>query len=766
MPLTSTHWGTFKVKSQHGRVTKLTPFVDDPDPSKIGESLPKLLAHPTRIKRPAVRRGWLDNGPKPAEGNRGQEPFVEVGWDEAEKLVANELNRVRNNFGNNAIYAGSYGWASAGRFHHAQSQLHRFLNCAGGYTSSKNTYSFAAAEVIVPHVIGHEFIDLLTNHTSWKSIADNCELFVAFGGLPLENSQMGNGGAGIHVQRGGFNAALKSGVEFVNVSPRGLDLESAKLTKQLHIRPNSDTALILALCHTLIKENQADEQFLSRYTVGYENFAAYLDGTSDGIKKDASWASELTSICPSEIEKLALRMANKRTLVSLSWSLSRQQYGEQPFWAAISLACLLGQIGHAGGGFGFGYGVSNYVGNNVRRVPYASLPQLKNNVEDFIPVSRVSDMLLNPGSEFEYNGIKGKYPDVKVVYWAGGNPFHHHQDLNRLLKAWQKPDTVIIQDWCWNATAKHADIVLPCTTMLERNDIGMTPRDPYVISMAKGAEPIGEARDDYEIFSGIADKMGIKDKFCEGRTTEDWLHYLWAETRSRAYDIGVQLPEYDELIEKEYLRIDKPNKENIMLEEFRADPEENPLSTPSGKIELFSEKVESFGYPDCLGHATWNEPDEWLGSATKKHPLHLLGKQPRNKLHSQLDPGDYASKDKINGYQTVELSPKDAADRGIKDGDIVCLSNERGACYGGAVITPNLMSGVVVMSTGAWFDPCPETGACRHGNPNILTPDTGTSKLAQGPAAHSCLVEVTRCSVVKTPVSAFKPPDFVNRSDT
>ena len=168
MPLTSTHWGTFNVKSQHGRVTKLTPFVDDPDPSQIGESLPSLLAHPTRIKRPAVRRGWVDNGPKPAQGTRGQEPFVEVSWDEAEKLVANELNRVRNNFGNNAIYAGSYGWASAGRFHHAQSQLHRFLNCAGGYTSSKNTYSFAAAEVIVPHVIGHEFIDLLTNHTSWK----------------------------------------------------------------------------------------------------------------------------------------------------------------------------------------------------------------------------------------------------------------------------------------------------------------------------------------------------------------------------------------------------------------------------------------------------------------------------------------------------------------------------------------------------------------------------------------------------------------------
>ncbi|MBU75320.1 MAG: Asp-tRNA(Asn)/Glu-tRNA(Gln) amidotransferase GatCAB subunit C [Rhodospirillaceae bacterium] len=764
MPLTSTHWGTFSIDRQNGRIIKLTPFLDDPDPSEIGRSLPDLLDHPSRIKRPAVRRGWLDFGPRPAKGARGNEPFVEVSWDEAENLVASELDRVRKNFGNNAIYGGSYGWASAGRFHHAQSQLHRFLNCIGGYTSSKNTYSFAAAEVIVPHVIGLDFIELLTKHTSWKSISDNCELFLAFGGLSLENSQMGNGGAGRHVQREGFNAAVDAGVEFINISPRGLDLEPAMTAQQLHIRPNSDTALILALCHTLLKENLADKHFLSVYTVGYENFAAYLDGKTDGIKKDANWASQLTSIHPSEIEGLARRIARKKTLVSVSWSLSRQQYGEQPFWAAISLASMLGQIGTAGGGFGFGYGVSNYVGNNVQKVPYASLPLLGNKVEDFIPVSRISDMLLNPDSEFEYNGMKGKYPDIKIVYWAGGNPFHHHQDLNRLQKAWQRPDTVIIQDWCWNATAKHADIVLPCTTMLERIDIGMTPRDPYVISMVKGAEPVGEARNDYDIFSSIACAMGLKDKFCEGRSTEDWLRYLWSESCVRALDVGVELPKYDELVEKEYIRIDKPSEEPIMLEAFRSDPNKNPLSTPSGKIELFSEKVKGFDYPDCLGHATWTEPDEWIGNATKKYPLHLLGKQPRNKLHSQLDPGEYASRDKISGHEAVEISPDDAAKREIKNGDIVCLSNDRGTCFGGAVITPNLMPGVVIMSTGAWFDPCPETGACRHGNPNILTSDIGTSNLAQGPAAHTCLVEVTRCSDDNPPRSAFKPPIFQHRN--
>ena len=225
MPLTSTHWGTYEVTANDGRVTKLSPFAEDHDPSPIGLSLPDLLDHPTRIRRPAVRRGWLENGPGPADGARGRDPFIEIGWDEAERLVAAELQRVRARHGNSAIYAGSYGWASAGRFHHAQSQIHRFLNGIGGYTRSVNTYSYAAAEVIVPHVLGG-FTRLLSQHTSWTSLAEHCELFVAFGGLALGNGQMGNGGTGCHVQREGFAAAVAAGVEFINISPRELDLEA------------------------------------------------------------------------------------------------------------------------------------------------------------------------------------------------------------------------------------------------------------------------------------------------------------------------------------------------------------------------------------------------------------------------------------------------------------------------------------------------------------------------------------------------------------
>ena len=296
-------------------------------------------------------------------------------------------------------------------------------------------------------------------------------------------------------------------------------------------------------------------------------------------------------------------------------------------------------------------------------------------------------MLLNPGAVFDYNGGRYSYPDVRLVYWAGGNPFHHHQDLNRLQQAWQRPDTVILHDWCWNATAKRADIVLPCTTMLERTDIGMTPRDPYVIAMTKSMEPCGEARDDYDILAGIARAMGCEEQFCEGRSGEEWVRHLWDQSRRRAASSGVDLPPYEDLVAAEYHRNDTPPDEPVLFSAFRVDPNANPLATPSGKIELFSERVASLGYADCHGHATWNEPDEWLGNATAAHPLHLLGKQPRNKLHSQLDPSGHSSRAKVGGHEAVEINPQDAARRGINDGDIVRISNDRGSCLGGAVIT-------------------------------------------------------------------------------
>ena len=261
--LTSTHWGTYEVKVSNGRVVALDPFSEDEDPSPIGPGIVDVMDGPTRITSPMIRKSWLENGPGSNTNKRGSEEFVKVSWEKTIQLVANELNRVKSNFGNHTIYAGSYGWASAGRFHHAQSQLKRFLNCIGGYTGSVNTYSYAAAEVVVPHILG-SFREHIDSSTSWNSIIDNCELFVALGGIPLKNGQISAGGTGKHVQRNGLFSAYEAGIEFVNVSPLKSDIEHKIQADWIAIRPSTDTAFLLSLAHTLIIKNLVDIDFINK----------------------------------------------------------------------------------------------------------------------------------------------------------------------------------------------------------------------------------------------------------------------------------------------------------------------------------------------------------------------------------------------------------------------------------------------------------------------------------------------------------------------
>ncbi|MEP4199276.1 MAG: molybdopterin-dependent oxidoreductase [Aliishimia sp.] len=736
--ITSTHWGTYWVDVKDGRVTALRDFEHDPNPSPIGQGIVDVLDHETRITSPMIRKSWLEGGPGTAGEKRGKDAFVAVSWDEANRLVAGELTRIRRDFGNSAIYAGSYGWASAGRFHHAQSQLKRFLNCIGGHSYSKNTYSFAAAEVVVPHILG-TFRAFIDTTTSWESIAKDCDLFVAFGGVPLKNGQISQGGVGAHVQKAGLFAAHEAGVEFVNISPLRSDIDPEIGAQWIAPRPSTDSALILALCHSLLVENLHDAAFLNRYCTGFDRFAPYLLGQTDGVAKTADWAADICDLEAETIRDLARRMAKGKTMISVSWSLTRQDHGEQPFWGTITLAAMLGQIGLPGTGFGFGYSAMNNIGLNRHHINYAALPQGTNPVPDFIPVARITDMLENPGAPFEYDGNTYTYPDIKLVWWAGGNPFHHHQDLNSLRRAWAKPDTIIANEWCWNSLAQHADIVLPCTTTLERSDIALTPKDPFQVAMDQAIPPIGDARDDHEIFKGIAAELDAEKAFTEDKSPEDWQRWIYDVSRQQAAQAGVELPNWATFQRQGYVKIDTPDAPTVMLADFRADPVANPLKTPSGLIEIFSETIAGFAYADCPGHTAWLEPIEWLGQA-QKGGLHMISNQPANKLHSQLDHGPVSQADRPKGVEPVTMHPQDALERGLSEGQIVRISNARGACLAQLLVNDSLRRSVIQLATGAWYAPEGET--CLQGNPNALTPDKGTSSLAQGPIAHTCIVTV------------------------
>jgi biotin/methionine sulfoxide reductase len=386
----------------------------------------------------------------------------------------------------------------------------------------------------------------------------------------------------------------------------------------------------------------------------------------------------------------------------------------------------------------------------------------ENPARSFIPVARISDMMLNPGGAYQYNGMDRTYPDIRLVYWCGGNPFHHHQDLNRLLEAWRKPETIILNEIFWTATARHADIVLPATTTLERNDIGASSRDRFIMAMQKAVEPVGQSRNDFDIFADLSERLGFRDRFTEGRTEEEWLRHLYNISRQQAAKSRIELPDFDTFWEQGYVESPEPTKPFVLFEAFHDDPEANPLRTPSGKIEIFSETIAGFGYDDCPGHPTWMAPQEWLGGErAKSFPLHMMSNQPQTRLHAQQDDGRISLESKVQGREPVAISPADAEARGISDGDIVRVFNDRGAVLAGAVVTDHVRPGVIRLSTGAWYDPA-ERGRPgtleKHGNPNVLTPDRGTSKLAQGPIAHSALVEVERYTGDAPPVTAFEPP--------
>ncbi len=749
----TSHWGVFSARLGKAGL-EVRAYAGDPDPNGIIDNFPGALRHQARIAQPAIRRGWLERGPGP-DDRRGRDEFISVSWDKALDLLGDELARIRDTRGPGAVFGGSYGWSSAGRFHHAQSQVHRFLNIAmGGYVRSVNTYSSGASSVLLPQILcGYE--DITKRNVTWEQISQQTDIVLAFGGMALKNSMVAGGSISKHVERGAMEAAHKRGCQFVLISPLRDDLPAEAGAEWMTALPGTDTALMLGIVHTLVAEGLHDQAFLDRYTEGWPVFLRYLTGETDGTPKHAEWAAPICGIDADIIRKLARRLAGKRSLITVSHSLQRAEHGEQPVWMALVLAAALGQIGLPGGGYAYSLGAIGYYGRRVNAVPGPTLQQGRNGVADFIPVARIADMLLNPGTTYRYNGETRTYPDIRLVYWAGGNPFHHHQDLNRLRKAFAQLDTLVVHELAWTATARHADIVLPATMTLEREDIGYSTNDPLMVAMHRIAEPFGLARDDFDIFADLSERLGAREPFTEGRTTREWLAYLYEPARRSMEGQGLAAPGFEKFWEAGSLNVPQQPDDGGVLRRFREDPVAHPLRTPSGRIEIFSKKIESHGDADCPGHPVWLEKSDVPDRAS---PFFLIANQPTTRLHSQLDFGGHSLDAKHRGREVARMNPLDAKPRGIADGDIIRLFNARGACLAAVNVTDSIAPGIIQLPTGAWYDPMDpeeETPLCVHGNPNVLTRDVGTSSFAQGCTGQITTVEVERFNGNLPPIRAF-----------
>lgn len=769
---TATHWGMIEARIKGGRFVSATPFAKDLYPSPMIQAFSDRVYSESRIKYPSVRRSFLEHGFRAGGAGRGREEFVRVSWDDAISLVATELTRVRKTHGAASIFPGTADWQSVGLLHNASGLVRRLLGLQGGYTDCTGDPSVAAAMVILPYVIGSS--EVYDEQTAWPVIESNTTLLVLLGADLLKNNQIGTHPAD-HFAYGALsrfkNKIVSGHATVVSIDPRTTDTAIFLDARSVHPRPNTDTALMLGIAYVLYHEGLYDSKFIERYTVGFDKFLPYLNGMTDGTPKTPSWAASITGVDMKTIIELAHDMAKNRTMIISGYAIQRADHGEQVYWMLITLSAMLGQIGMPGGGYGLSYHYDNG-GDLVAQGPTLSgIPGVENPIKAALPFERFTDMLLKPGAHVPYNGKTVTYPDIRLIYYAGGNPLTHLWQTNKVLEAWRRPETIIVQDPFWTATAKYADIVLPVTTTFERNDIDFCGAysSQYFTAMKKVIDPLFESRSDFAILSAVAERLDLGKQFTDGKDEMAWLRSFYEGARQQGTSQGSAMPTFDEFWNVGFceFKIPASSRNYTKHKDFRENPLLHPLGTPSGKIEIYSSTIDSYKYSDCPPHPTWLEPIEWLGdNKATRYPLHLLSPHPRYRLHSQLDNTWIRAWYEVNEREPAWINPADAQARGISNGDVIRVFNERGEILVGAMITDRVMQGVLIVHEGAWYDPADpkkEKTRCNHGLVNVLTMDKGASSLSQGNIANTALVDVEKMNEIPPTIKAFRKPRIRRR---
>ncbi|ABD86233.1 molybdopterin-dependent oxidoreductase [Rhodopseudomonas palustris] len=748
--LVNTSIGPMFLVKKGGKVVGVEQLKQDGEPWKLLGDMPDRLYNKARVKAPMIRREFLKNREKSDRTDRGSRDFVEVSWDDALKIVSEEMQRIKTKFGNASLHRGKSSWASNhAHFYRTEALLQRFLNGFGGSSTFFGNYSNQAISEILPAVAWSS----PAAATDWPVIHQNAKLIVLWGCNPVATTRILSGRYATHA----WYEAKKRGIEIIAIDPMRSESVKELGCEWLPIRPNTDVALALGLMHTLLTENLQDKAFIEGYTKGFKDFEPYLTGAKDGTPKTAEWASGITGIPAETIRGLARKMAGTRTTIAGGWSTQRQHHGEQAPWALVALGAMLGQMGLPGGGVSFGlhYADGGY--------PRPTMPVVggispgSNAVPNPFPIACLSDAYLNPGKTIECKGRKITYPDIRLVYTSGGNQLTHHQDTNRVIEAFRKPEVVIVQDPWWSPSARFADIVLPASSDLERNDLGQTLN---LITAAHAAvDPLFKSRTDYDILTELADRLGHRQAFTEGRSEMEWVQFFY--DAAKAQSKAVKMPDFDEFWAGEgIIEFPAGKGEFVHLADFRNDPLLQPLSTASGLIEFVSPYVGKLGYDDCPAHPTWIEPVEWKGSkGADKFPLQLISPHPPLRLHSQMCNTETRKSYTVADREPVVINADDAAKRGIKSGDIVRLFNDRGQTLAGAIVTPDILQGTICLHEGGWYDPAKpgEKGALdKYGSPNLLTLDVPlSSRFAQATIAGTAICDVEKWKGEALPVTAF-----------
>ncbi|MCG6343845.1 trimethylamine-N-oxide reductase TorA [Vibrio fluvialis] len=775
--VSGSHWGAFRAQIYGGKVQAVKPLETDKHPTDMLNGIKGIIYSPSRVRYPMVRLDWLKKHKYSAE-TRGNNRFIRVTWDEAIDLFYRELERVQKQYGPWALHAGQTGWNQTGAFHNCTAMMQRAVGMHGNYITKVGDYSTGAGQTIMPYVLGST--EVYAQGTSWTEILKHSDNIILWANDPVKNLQVG-WNCETHQSFGYLDQLkekiAKGEVNVVSVDPVKNKTQRFLQNDHLYINPQTDVAFMLAVAHVLYTEDLYDKKFISTYCLGFDDFIQYVLGnTKDKIERTPEWAAKICGVTPESIRDFARMLVKGRTQLLFGWCIQRQEHGEQPYWMGAVLAAMIGQIGLPGGGISYGHHYSGIgvpstgfagPGGFPRNLDQGAKPKWDNN--DFngysrtIPVARWIDAILEPGKKINHNGNTVTLPGFKMMVISGNNPWHHHQDRNKMKRAFQKLETVVTIDFNWTATCRFSDIVLPACTQWERNDI-----DSYgsysgkgLIAMHRLVDPMFQSRTDFEIMTELTRRFGRHEEFTRGMDEMEWVRSLYNDCK-KANEGKFEMPEFDEFWEQSVLEFGE-GKPWVRHADFRKDPEINALGTPSGFIEITSRKIGRYGYEHCQEHPMWFEKTERShgGPGSDKYPFWLQSCHPDKRLHSQMCESEaFRATYAVQGREPVYINPMDAKAKGIKAGDLVRVFNGRGQLLAGAVLSDSYPRGVIRIEEGAWYGPLSEKeGAiCTYGDPNTLTLDLGTSELAQATSANTCIVDFEKFTGKVPPVTSFGGP--------
>ena len=750
-----------------------------------GRSIRHRIYNPDRLKKPLRRK---------AGTKRGAGEWEEISWDEALSDIATKMKELKKDYGNEAFYinygTGVLGSTMACSWPPDQTAFARLMNTWGGYLDHYGDYSTMQITQAYPYFYG----DWVSSNS--LDDAENARLQVMFGNNPLETRMSGGGLTFVSQQ-----TKKASAVRTIVVDPRYSDTTVGIADEWVALRPGTDAAFIAGMIHVMLDEDLHDQDFLDKYCVGFDenhmpdgapknaSYRSYIEGKGeDGIEKTPEWAADITGIPAVQIRRLAREIASaKPCAITQGWGPQRHANGEDTARAIFLLAAVTGNIGKVGGGTGAREGG---VGLPIVKTFNTSLTNTESNkiISAFSWLDAIDhgDQMdtFNAGVlEKAAPGVRaGKVPvddagkptntklevPVKMVWNYGSNALVNQTGDNNasvaILQDESKAELIVTCDIQMTVSARYSDYVLPGTSTSEEFDLhpgeNATPM-AYGIMSSQAIDPLYECRSVFDICGDLAERLGVEDAYYDGKDREGWLR----DSVKATQEADPEVPDYEDWQDMGLFR--KNAGSVISLADFREDPKANPLSTPSGKIEIYSQRLANmaekwtFGdfRPELAGDRlspipeyteTWEAVTDSREST--KYPLQLIGHHFKQRTHSSYGNVDWMRE---AHHQTVWLNPIDASERGISNDDDVFIYNDRGTVLIPARVTERIAPGVVSLPQGAWFTPksssevTPPSGANPDlpvdtgGNTNTLT-SLHPSPLAKGNAVHTTIVQVVK----------------------